>query len=76
MVKWARRQAGNPRRGTSPASPHPSTHPTDDLKTVQRHERALVLLQNDKKPHQLPKGHQCIVYNMTVNHIQLTHKEK
>ena len=32
MVKWARRQTGSPHRGTSPASPHPCTHPTDDPK--------------------------------------------
>ena len=78
MALWPSGQVASqasPHTGTNPARLHPCTHPTDDS-NVQRHERASVIFINDKKTHQTPKGHQYIVYKITVIICKLTHKEK
>ena len=55
-----------PRHGVNPTKTSQHSHPTDDPKFAKCQERASVILQNVKKPHQLPKGHQYIVYKITV----------
>ena len=55
-----------PRHGVNPTKTSQHNHPTDDPKFAKCQERASVILQNVKKPHQLPKGHQYIVYKITV----------